>query len=206
VSYNGGQGGIDRRPSPEEDRAAQGRHIPPVAAQTQHAQEARSNPDLRASHNQGKPPIAATARPGELKGEGAVPAREAGGEYHPAPNQGRNEGEGAHPGAGPGGTAAAPGHAKDLQPHQVTAPAGGGDAKDQKYQQQQQKLVDKQNKEHEKLQAQQEKDDQKAQKSQNQQRQQMMEQQHQRQTQQMEERHSQQTQQMQERQAPRRPH
>lgn len=207
VSYNGGQGGIDRRPSPEEDRAAQGRHVPPVAAQTQHVQEARSNPELRASRNQGKPPIAATARPGELKGEGAVPAREAGGEYHAAPNQGHNQGDGARPGANPGGVTGGPGHAKDVQPHQMTPPASSGNTKqDQKYQQQQQKLVDQQNKEHQKLQAQQEKDDQKAQKSQNQQRQQMTEQQHQRQTQQMEDRHSQQTQQMQERQAPRRPH
>jgi len=66
VSYNGGEGGITRRPTPEEQRVEQGRHIPPVAAQTQHIQAARANPQLRASANQGKPPIAATARPWEF--------------------------------------------------------------------------------------------------------------------------------------------
>ena len=35
----------------------------PVAAQTEHVQSARANPDLRASANHGKPPIAATASP-----------------------------------------------------------------------------------------------------------------------------------------------
>src|SRR5271165_6735409 len=44
VSYNGGNGGINERPTPQEEAAAHERHIPPVAAQTQHIQAARSNP------------------------------------------------------------------------------------------------------------------------------------------------------------------
>ena len=63
VSYNGGNGGISERPSGQEEADTRERHIPPVAAQVQHVQEARGNRELRASVNQGKPPIAATQRP-----------------------------------------------------------------------------------------------------------------------------------------------
>ncbi len=91
VSYNGGEGGITARPTPQEESAMHERHLPPVAAQTQHIQAARSNPELRASTNRGKPPVAATARPGEFKGNGVVQAREAGAPYNPPRNAGRNQ-------------------------------------------------------------------------------------------------------------------
>ena len=79
VSYNGGQGGLNARPTPQEEAAARERHIPPVAAQTQHMQAARSNPQQRASVNRGKPEIAATPKPGAFKDRGVVQARAAGG-------------------------------------------------------------------------------------------------------------------------------
>src|SRR6202043_550444 len=60
VSYNGGEGGLNARPTPQQEAAARERHLPPVAAQTQHMQEARSNPQQRASVNRGKPEVAAT--------------------------------------------------------------------------------------------------------------------------------------------------
>jgi len=63
VSYNGGEGGINERPRPEEEAAAHARHLPPVPDQRQHVQAARSNQQLRASVNRGKPPIAATPKP-----------------------------------------------------------------------------------------------------------------------------------------------
>ena len=88
VSYNGGPGGVDAHPRPEDETAARDHHIGPVAAQTQHLNAARGNPELRASANHGKPPIAATSRPGEFSGHGVAPAREAGGEYHPPANRG----------------------------------------------------------------------------------------------------------------------
>ena len=75
VSYNGGNGGINARATAEQEAAARERHIAPVAAQVQHAQEARSNPEQRASRNEGKPPIAASARPGDFKGGDVVKAR-----------------------------------------------------------------------------------------------------------------------------------
>ena len=54
VSYNGGNGGINERPSSQEETYDKERHIGPVAAQNQHVQQARSNrscapPRIRAS-------------------------------------------------------------------------------------------------------------------------------------------------------------
>src|SRR5580704_293349 len=76
VSYNGGNGGVNARVTAEEQAAARERHFRPVAAQTQHIQAARSNRELRASENHGKPPIAATQRPGAFSGGAVVPAKE----------------------------------------------------------------------------------------------------------------------------------
>jgi hypothetical protein len=87
VSYNGGSGGITARPSPQDQAAAGQRHIPPVAAQTQQAQAARSNQQLRASVNHGKPPIAATPRPGAFNESGVVAAKQAGAPYNPPANR-----------------------------------------------------------------------------------------------------------------------
>jgi len=83
VSYNGGDGGINARPRPEEEAAAREKHIPPVAVQTQHIQAARANPELRASENHGKPPVAATPKPGAFNDRAVVPAKEAGAPYNP---------------------------------------------------------------------------------------------------------------------------
>ena len=216
ISYDGGEGGITARPTPQDEIAARDRHLPPVAAQTQHVQAARGNPQLRASVNRGKPPIAATPRPAAFSGHGVVAARQAGGPYHPAParaNRTNNE-----PGAG--GSASRPDvprppvHASDVQPHPRPAPPNTGNANlDQKYQQQQEKLYAKQQQEHEKLAQQQERDHQhmqqeqarqanQARQQQMQQQQHQMEQRHQQQTQQMEQRHTEQQQHMQQRQQP----
>jgi WXXGXW repeat (2 copies) len=86
VSFNGGNGGIHARPTPAQERAAHERHLPPIAAQTQHVQAARANRELRASVNRGKPPVAATPKPGAIHDRGVVGARQAGGPYHPPAN------------------------------------------------------------------------------------------------------------------------
>jgi hypothetical protein len=91
VSYNGGRGGITERANDREEAAARERHIGAIAAQNQQVQEARTNRELRASKNHGKPPIAATQRPGAFSGGGVVPARE-GGNYNPPPNRGGGTG------------------------------------------------------------------------------------------------------------------
>jgi hypothetical protein len=78
VSYNGGNGGLSRRPTPQEQTFSHERHDPPVAVQAEHAQAARQNPELRASVNHGRPPIGATAKPGEFKGNSATETKPAG--------------------------------------------------------------------------------------------------------------------------------
>ena len=211
VSFNGGPGGIQARPRPEEERAAQERHIPPVAAQTQHFQAARSNPELRASANHGRPPIAATGRPGDFHAS-AVPAREAGGAYNPPANRGGNRraggtpagGENRPPARGDTGASRPPVHAKELPPLERPAPPNTGDPnRDRKYQQQQEKLFNKQNQERQKLTQRQEQEHQRiAQQSANEARSQQMEQRHQQQTQQLQQRHTQQQQHLQQRQQP----
>ncbi len=201
VSFNGGNGGVTAGPTPAEEAAAHERHIGPVAAQTQHMQEARSNPQQRASMNQGKPPVAATARPGEFKGNDVVKASEAGGRYTPPANHGEN---GSAPRADE--NAARPstfGHVRDLPPAEhPTAPSSGNAKQDKKNQQQIDKQYAQQQKERQKLQQQQEREDQKVAKQNNDARKQQVEQQHQQQTQQLQQRHQQQSQQLQQRMAP----
>jgi hypothetical protein len=187
VSYNGGNGGISARPTAEEESAARDRHIPPVAAQTQHAQAARANPQQRASANMGKPGVAATPRPGDFNDRAAVPAKQAGGSYTPASR---------------GGASTAV-HPRDLPPLARSTPNTGNPKQDRKYQQQQDKQIAKQQQERDKLQQQQDQehvklDKQKANDTQRQQ----VEQKHQQQTQELQQKHQQQTQQLQQRQQP----
>jgi WXXGXW repeat (2 copies) len=204
ISYNGGNGGVNARPTAEEETYGRERHIAPVSAQTTHIQQARSNPQLRASANQGKPPIAATAKAGDFR-TGAVGARQAGGTYKAPPanaarggNENRPATE-ARPENRPANT-----HASEIQPHQYTPPSTGNAKADQKYQQQQQKLATKQNQEHQKLQQQQEKEHQQAQKrNASEAQKQQMEQRHAQQTQQLEQKHATQHQELEKRQAPR---
>lgn len=87
VSYNGGSGGISTRPSPQQESVARERHTPPVAAQTQHEQEARSNPEQRASVNHGTPAVAATPKPGVFSDRAVVHARQTGTPYNAPVNR-----------------------------------------------------------------------------------------------------------------------
>ena len=210
VSYNGGEGGITRRPTAQEQNAERERHIPPAAVQVQHIQAARANRELRASANQGKPPVAATAKPGEFSRQ-AVPAREAGGAYSPPPNRGgterRAEPAGGNGNAGGGNGGAPPArivHPKDIPQWQRPVVPNTGNAKqDQKYQQQQEKLQQQQEQERQKLQQKQDQEHQRLmQQKANDAQQQQIEQKHQQQTQQLQQRHEQQQQKLQQRQAP----
>ncbi len=203
VSYNGGNGGIDRRPRPEEEAAAHDRHIAPVSVQTQHMQEARNNPQQRASVNMGKPAVAATPRPGDFKDRAVVSAKAAGGTYTPPANRGGNQG-GNQGRSENTNVPRPPVHVKDLPPaERPAAPSTGNAKQDQKYQQQQEKVFAKQQQERDKLQQKQEQEHQKmAQQNASEARKQQVEQQHQQQTQQLQQRHQQQVQQMQQRQQP----
>jgi hypothetical protein len=204
VSYNGGQGGVEARATAQEETASRERHVAPVAAQNTRAQEARSNPELRASVNHGNPP--ATANRSEAVNEHAAtnekesakePAREPAKEAV-APNAKAEE--------KPAAVAARPtpaAHAGDLEAHKTTTPNTGNAKTDQKYQQQQNSLVAKQTQDHQKLQQQQEKQHQQLTKSNaSEPKKQQVEQQHQQQTQQLEQKHAAQTQKVQTHQQP----
>jgi hypothetical protein len=213
VSFNGGSGGVQVRATSQEEAAEREHHIGPVAAQTEHVQSARSNPEQRAASNHGKPPVAATEKPGAFKESGAVAAKE-GGTVHTANenNNARPAAEAARPETGSNrppaaveNTRPAPAvHAKDIPPAQPHAAPNTGNAKnDMKYQQQQQKLETKQVKERQNLQTKQDQDHQRLpQKPANEPKQQPLEQKHQQQTQQLEQKHTQQQQQLQQHQQP----
>jgi len=205
VSYNGGNGGINRRPTPQEEAASRERHIPPVQVQTQHAQAARSNPQQRASVNMGKPPVAATPKPGVFNHPAVVPAKAAGAPYTPPANRGANR-SGNQPRPGNNNNVGRPGtpvHPRDLPPAtRPSAPNTGNPKLDRKYQQQN-KVFAKQEQERQKLQQRQDQEHQRlTRQNANQARQQQVEQRHQQQTQQLQQRHQQQQQQLQQRQQP----
>lgn len=200
VSYNGGEGGINERPTRDEESAAHERHIPPVHDQVQHVQAARGDRELRASSNHGKPPVAATPTPGGFHERGVVPAKE-GGHYNPPPKSGTSIATRTDTG-GSGHSNAT--HAKDLQPFQRPSPPNTGNPKvDQKYQQQQDRLFQKQEQDRQKLQQKQEQEHQRlAQKNADDARRQQTEQRHQQQTQQLYQKHDQQQQKLQQKQQP----
>lgn len=206
VSYNGGNGGINARPRPEDQAAAHERHIAPLPVQREHVQTARGNQQLRASVNQGRPPVAATPRPGAFNDRGVVQAREAGAPYHPPAGHSAGEPRG-NPGSRPGNNVPRPAtavHPRDLPPHpRPAAPNTGNPNMDRKYQQQQEKLYSRQEQEHQKLQQRQDQEHQRLQQQRaNDARSQQVENRHQQQTQQLEQRHVQQQQHLQQRQQP----
>ena len=88
VNYAGGAGGLRNEPTAEERSAEHDRHVPATTQQTKHITAAAKSPALAASHNRGRPAIAAASRPAQFKGPGVVPARpESAGERaasHPA--------------------------------------------------------------------------------------------------------------------------
>ena len=110
VSYNGGQGGINARPTSQE-AATRERHIPPVAAQNEHIQAARGNQELRASANHGRPPIAATPKAADFRTD-VKPATSAA-HYNPPPRGANNT-----PAASNARNTAIP---NELPPHEVSA-------------------------------------------------------------------------------------
>jgi len=63
VSYNGGRGGIDVRPTAQESAAVRERHTPPVAAQVQNVREAAGNREQFAAGRNGKPANVVAQRP-----------------------------------------------------------------------------------------------------------------------------------------------
>ena len=71
-SFNGGPGGVAARPTSREIGAERQRHITMTTEQTQHQQAASSNRTLLASVNHGRPDVAASPRPGQFNGRAAA--------------------------------------------------------------------------------------------------------------------------------------
>ena len=74
VAFNG-PGGINRRPSRDDQRFMHERHFEPTHIQIEHEHGARGNREFLASVNHGRPAIAATSRPGEFRGHNGVETR-----------------------------------------------------------------------------------------------------------------------------------
>ncbi len=68
VSYNGGKGGTTAQPTAHELAVAHQSHVGPTSAQAEHQHAASMNKQLFASVNHGKPPLAATQKPGASPG------------------------------------------------------------------------------------------------------------------------------------------
>src|SRR5580704_3072093 len=96
VAFNGGEGGVAVRATPQQEAYAHQPHTPPVASQVQQEHAASQNRALFASENHGAPAVAATARPGEFSGKGVVGAKAAGAPYH-APAMSPKEARAAAP-------------------------------------------------------------------------------------------------------------
>jgi hypothetical protein len=190
VSFNGGSGGIEARPTSEQQAAASQRHIPAGQAQMLHAQTARANPEQRASANHGNPATAATAKPGDFSQQhGAVSAKGA-----------------AEPARGTAGGAPADArtavHPKDLPTISRPAPVNSGNARaDQQYEQRQDQLIARQTQERQQLQQRQDSEHQRTPNVASP----ALEQKHQQQTQQLVQKHTAQQQSLQARQPQARP-
>jgi WXXGXW repeat (2 copies) len=84
VSFNGGNGGVQAQPNSQELAAAKEPHTAQTGDQTNHQNLAHKNPDLKASKNGGKPPIAAVSKPGDFSKNNIVAAKSSGGPFKPA--------------------------------------------------------------------------------------------------------------------------
>ena len=211
ISYNGGNGGVEARPTHEQEEIAQQHHVAPQPAQLRHLQMARANPLLRAEVNHGKPAVAATSRPAIFTGPHVVAAREAGGAYQ-APERKLDHASSlpAHQAPLPlHQTNAAQQEPRENNPSQREAHEAKPTQQDRQQlqqHQQEQALVQRQNAQHAQLQAQQQREHEQAQqRNLSEQSQQQMEQRHAQQTAQMEEKHMQQMQNVQRAPAPNRP-
>jgi hypothetical protein len=198
VSYNGGSGGTTARPTAQEEAAARERHISPVAAQRDHVERASTNRQLFESTNHGRPPVAATARPGAFSGREVVRAMSAGPSYRP-PTE-RSVARSGSPNRG--GTPSTNTNAirpRELPSPQRSAPSTGNAKADRKYQQEQQKLAARQEQERQSLQRKQDQEHQRLEQHRaSAAEQQRVEQRHQQQTQQLQQKHAQEQQRVQE--------
>jgi hypothetical protein len=211
VSFNGGPGGVNARASSAELAAEHQRHVSMTSEQTRFVQTARSDRNLRASVNHGRPDVAATPRPAEFRGHGSIENRDNGRPGNP--NRPDNRMESNRPGRPPENTGRnfpdRPGrsvensgrNSADRPPNARSSNAPSNPALEQKHQRELDKMQRQQDTERQKLQRQHDQELQKMNRqSANQQRQDQLQRRQQQQMDQMNRRHDQQAQKMQQRQ------
>ena len=168
VSYVGGTGGLQARPTAAEQEVAHQNHIAPTSVQTAHRDGAAQNHQLLASVNQGKPPIAATSKPNDFTTH-VITASKAGGPLPAADRKPASAATAVTPAgasaathvmpAGGTGSNSGPIHARDLPKTEPTpAPAESASAEEKAYAQQQSTVLARQSQEREALAQQQDRD------------------------------------------------
>jgi len=99
TSFNGGTGGVQARPTAQEQQYSHENHTAPTSAQTSHLQAARAMPANYAKANGGHPAMAAIQRPGAtntaVAARGAAPSARAGNQ--PAYNRPANTNRASRP-------------------------------------------------------------------------------------------------------------
>src|SRR6202000_928672 len=119
VSFNGGRGGLNARPTPYQMQAERQKRFGPVSTQSNQERFARDNKDNWASQNHGNPRYAALQRPAASAADfnRATPARgyKPVSETRPAP--------GTKPGARPGTN---PGTRPETRPGENARPGNPG--------------------------------------------------------------------------------
>lgn len=211
VSFNGGQGGVNARPTSAELATEHQRHVSMTAEQSQLVQTARSDRNLRASVNHGRPDVAATPRPGEFRGHGSIENRDNGRPGNP--NRPDNRIESNRPGRPPENSGRnfpdRPGrsvensgrNSTDRPPYARSSNGSSNSALEQKHQRELDKMQRQQDTERQKMQRQHDQDLQKLNRQNaNQQRQDQLQRRQQQQMDQMNRRHDQQAQKTQQRQ------
>ncbi|HZQ93771.1 MAG TPA: hypothetical protein VFA67_02100 [Candidatus Sulfotelmatobacter sp.] len=136
VSYNGGNGGVRMRPTPQQEAWARENHRPELSVQREHERAAMQNRQNFARENHGRPAVAATARAADFSRHAVVPARAAGGEWRVpkmSPREARvNPGNAnrGNPNAGNRGNAENRGNRGNEGYRPFTPPSRGGAAND----------------------------------------------------------------------------
>jgi WXXGXW repeat (2 copies) len=85
VSFDGGDGGIQARPTEQQQALAKDKHVEATPAQKQHMEAASKDHALYSKQNHGVPEVAATARPGDLQGAGVTHATKSNANEPPKP-------------------------------------------------------------------------------------------------------------------------
>ena len=200
VSFNGGPGGTNARPTSAEMAAEHQRHVSMTSEQAQHWQAAKSDRSMRASVNHGRPDVAATPRPAQFNRRDATAPNRPVNPNRPPENP-RQTDRRVNPRDNnnrPSLDRPSLDRPPSAQPRN-SAPVNP--KLEQKQQREQERMRQQQDSERQKMERKQAQEQQRAdQQRANTQRQQQMQQRHQQQTEQLQRRHDQQTQKLQERQ------